>query len=119
MLNQAIEKINTEMQQNPNIRYIQVIGNFLLKHLESNPGAAEKVLAQDKTIRKSLNAMRTEAQKNQSDGVAMLTDEEGFTVVLNYFGIETEGIQLVAAPAPVPVPEKNSAEFDVRLEDLL
>lgn len=113
MLDQAISKIKTEMEHNASSAYIKVVGEFLLKHLEAHPEAAEKVLSEDKTIAKSLAEMRKVAEKQKDGNVAVLTDQEGFEVVLKYF--EIGGTAESAAPAAV----KSSVDFDVRLEDLL
>ena len=124
MLNDAIAKLKTEMEQNNTNSYIQVVGGVLLQHLEANPGSAEQILAQDKTIKKSLEEMKKEAKKHQCDGCAMLTDAEGCAVVLKYFGIKPAARVQTPAPAPAlapaaPVPENKSTGFNVRLEDLL
>lgn len=119
MLKKAIEKIKSEMDQNKNSTYIQVVGAFLLKHLKENPGAAEKVLVQDKTIAKSLDEMRKAAEKKKVGSCAVLTDQEGFEVVLKYFGIETGIKQAPAEPKEESAPIKKNATFDAKLEDLL
>lgn len=110
MLEQAKTKIRTEMEQNKDDSYIQVIGKYLLQHLDKHPEDAEKVAAEDKHISKSIEAMAAEAKKKQKNGRAMLTDEEGYAIVLKYFGIET------AAPAPA-APEASA--FNVSLEDFM
>lgn len=85
VLEQAVVKIRTEMTKDKN-PYVQVIGSFLLKHLKKHPELAASVCQDDKTILKSLDAMRDEARKKQVGGCAVLTDEEGYAVVLKYFG---------------------------------
>lgn len=116
MLNDAIKKLQTEIDANKDDKSIEVIGNFLLKHLESSPESAKKVLADGKTITKSYDEMANVARKQAKNNRAMLTDEEGFDVVLKYYGIEKPAV--ISATAD-PVPEKKSVEFDVKLEDLL
>ena len=123
---EALSKIKAEMNGNKNNPYIQVIGDFLLHHLEANPEAAEKIMAADKTIGKSLDAMRNEARKKQHKGMAILTDAEGFAIVLKYFGIEGPVYSgaAPAAPASRPTvtapPTKPAApDFDVKLDDFL
>ena len=111
MLNNAITKIQDEMTKNQNNTYIQAVGGFLLERLKTNPAAAEKIVAADKTIGKSLDEMKAEAQKKKVGNCAVLTDEEGFAVVLKYFGID--------AAFPVPKPAPAPAAFDINLEDLL
>jgi hypothetical protein len=87
MIEQATAKIESEMLGKKDNPYIQVVGGFLLKHLDSNPQGAEKVLNKEKTIAKSLDEMKKAAEKKKVGGVAVLTDEEGFKIVLEYFGI--------------------------------
>lgn len=119
MLDQAIDKIKTEKAQHANDPYVQVIGDFLLRQLEVTPGAAAQIMTEGKTIVKSVDAMVPAAQKRAKNNRAVLTGEEGLSIVLKYFGIDAgAGIQLAAAPAPVPLPEKV-AQFNIRLEDLL
>ena len=118
MLDKAISKIKTEMKKKADESYIQIVGDYLLKYLESHPAEAEKILDKDKTIAKSLDAMQNVASKKRKGNCAVLTDEEGFAVVLKYFGID--GAPSISANTmPAPVPEKNADVFDVRLEDLL
>lgn len=127
MLNEAIKKINEEMQKEKN-PYVQVIGGFLLKQLEVIPGAAEKILAKDKSIMKSLDEMRKAAEKKKVGNCAVLTDAEGFEIVLKYFGIEAAKAKVTPiAPAikediqvKNEVPKKViEVDFDVKLEDFI
>lgn len=124
MLTEAISKLKAEMDGNKNNPYIKVIGDFLLRRLEADPGAAEKIMAADKTIAKSLDAMKTEAKKKQQNGMAILTDAEGFAIVLKYFGIKGAPVeppaQVVPAPTQLDAPVTTSeSAFDVKLDDFL
>jgi hypothetical protein len=87
MIKEASSKIESEMLGKKDNPCIQVVGGFLLKHLDSNPQDAEKILKKDKDIAKSLDEMRKAAEKKKVGNVAVLTDEEGFKIVLEYFGI--------------------------------
>ena len=120
MLEQAIAKLKGEMEQNGSNPYIQVVGNFLVGHINENSGEAERILAEDKTIGKSLDAMRREAEKKKVGGCAVLTDAEGFAVVLKYYGIESAVNVPVVDEKLVKQwqPSKETA-FDVNLDDLL
>lgn len=109
----AITKLKAEMDGKGSNTYIKLIGEFLIKHLQTNPGSIDQILSADKTIAKSLLAMQTEAKKKAVGGMAMLSDEEGFAIVLNYFGL-----QGVPAASPQAV-EKKAARFDVKLDDFL
>ncbi len=116
---QAIEKLKAEMEKEKN-PYVQVVGQFLLQHLDSNPSDADKILAEDKTIMKSLGAMRKEAEKKKVGNCAVLTDQEGFQIVLAYYGIKGD-VATVPAPTTVPsAPAKpTNIDFNVSLDDLL
>lgn len=102
-INQEIEKLN-----NP---YVKVVGDFLLKQLEVNPSIAERIMANDKTIMKSLEAMRKEAEKKKVGNMAVLTGEEGFKIVADYYGFNVS----MSAPVKeekekVVKPKKSKAE---------
>lgn len=120
MLNEAIDKIKAEMEKEKN-PYVQVIGQFLLRHLENNPDDADKVADKDKTIIGSLKVMQHEAALKKVDGVAVLTDEQGFEIVLKYFGIEGKpDVQDPAIQEPIKKEQKHQADpFDVKLEDFM
>lgn len=124
MLNEAIKKIKDEMDKNNN-PYVKVVGEFLLQHLEINPGAAEKILDKEKSIIKSLDEMKKAAEKKKVGNCAVLTDKEGFEIVLKYFGIKEKVTVLPTDPSCVKVNQdpivnsKNSIDFDVNLEDFL
>ena len=131
MHDNAVKKITDEIEANKDNAYIQVIGKMLLKYLEAVPESAEKFLTVDKTIGKSFEEMKKAARKKAKDNVAMLTEQEGFEIVLKYFGIENiNGIDLGSGPDYSAVngkvtpnsnyaQEKKPARFDVNLEDLL
>lgn len=89
MLENAIKKIKDEIEKENN-PYVKVIGEYLLGVLKDNESAAEKVLEKDKTIMKSLKEMEKAAQKVKVGNVGILTDEEGYAIVLKYFDITKE-----------------------------
>lgn len=111
----AIEKLQNEMNQNKNNAYIQAIGQFLLQQIEKISNAAEGILGPDKTIKQSLEAMRSEAQKKAVNRFAMFTPEEGYSLVLKYFGIKMKKVEV---PEP-KIQEKKSSRFNVKLDDFL
>jgi hypothetical protein len=126
MLNKALEKINNEMSQSNKDPYIQTVGRFLLQHINANHEDAEKILTADKSIAKSLDIMRQEAQKKQVNRCGMFTPEEGFNIVLKYFGIDKTGTSLeqinqtaVKAQPIITKIKQQDISFDVNLEELL
>lgn len=128
MHQEAVSKLKTEIDQNKSNSYIQVVGDFLLIHLDKHPQDAEKILANDKTIAKSLDEMRNLASKKKVGNCAMFTPAEGFAIVMKYFGIES-AIDITAPAAvvdpkpvvsPNPKPKAKSAvDFDVSLDDFM
>ncbi len=117
MKDQAIAKLKAEMDGAKSNEYIRVVGQYLTGYIEANPEAAEKIMAADKTIAKSLDAMRNEAQKKKVGNVAMFTPQQGFEIVMKYFGINGAAA-VPAQPAQTPV-VTLAAAFDVSLDDLL
>ncbi|MFD1674112.1 hypothetical protein [Alicyclobacillus fodiniaquatilis] len=85
MQEQIILNFRTEMEANKSSSYIQVVGQFLISHLEKNPSEAEHFSLEGKTISKSLEAMRKIAEEKRQGNCAVLTDSEGFSIVLDYF----------------------------------
>jgi len=81
---EAKEKIKQEIEANKDNRYINYIGTYLLGYLEKHEDFAEHVL-KNKTISESIDAMRAEAKKHQDQGVALISDVEGFQIVVDYF----------------------------------
>lgn len=118
-MQKAIDKIKAEMDKEKN-PYVQVVGEFMLGQIEKYPEAAEKVLATDKTILKSLEEMRKVASKKKVGNVAMLSDAEAFEVVLKYFGITGKPLAFdVPVMAPIATPSAPATDFDVKLDDFL
>ena len=115
MYQQAVLKLQSEIEQSKNNPYVQVVGSFLLGHLESNHQDAEKIMTVDKTITKSLDEMQKAAAKKKVGNYAVLTDQEGLGIVLKYFGIDSA----VNIPVPAAVPQKSKVDFDISLDDLL
>ena len=121
MLGKAIEKLKAEIVKS-NDPCIQVIGEFLLQHIESNNSNAEKIMQEGKTIEKSFEEMRNAAVKKKVGNRAVLTDQEGFTIVLKYFGIESSITNKVSrvkesiAEVPAIKQKKPDIDFNVELD---
>lgn len=99
MVEKAMEKLTAEMAQNEMNPYVQVVGQHLIAYLEETPEHASEILSEGKTILKSLDVMRRYAETKRVGNVTVLTDAEGFAVVLQYFGCwQGEPIELPAEP---------------------
>lgn len=102
----AIQKIQAEITASNNDEYTKLVGEYLILHLGKNHQDAEKILVADKTIAKSIDAMAAAAKAKQKNGRAMLSDAEGFAIVLKYFGIDGQASAAV------------SKVDDIKLDDL-
>jgi len=85
VISKAKEKLQAEIEQSNN-ESIKVIGEYLIKELSINTELAEIIAKSDKTIAKSLDAMKHEASKQKVGNMAVLTQDEGFSIVLKYYG---------------------------------
>lgn len=128
MLEKAIEKLKSEMDENKNNSYVQVVGNFLVQHITENPDEAEKILTNDKTVLKSLGEMRKVAEKRKTGNFACIDPQEGFSIVMKYFGIKTDYVEVakIHEASKLEVQNKEVSEekpkavaFNVSLNDLL
>lgn len=88
MIERAIERIKREMKQKKDNSYIQGIGDYLLKQVEINRDAAEKICNGTKTIEKSLKEVEKVAKKKAVAGCAVLSDSEVFKIVREYYQFE-------------------------------
>lgn len=88
MIERAIGKIKKEMEEKKDNSYIQAIGDYLLKQVEINRNAAEKICNGTKTIEKSLKEVEKVAKKKAVAGCAVLSDSEVFKIVREYYQFE-------------------------------
>lgn len=98
---EAIEMISMEMFDTPN-PYVQVVGKFLSDYINKNPECGEVFIDSKKTLAQSLIVMKKEAEKVKVDNVAVLTDEQGFEIVLKFFGFIPGGEELAKLDQPKP-----------------
>lgn len=118
MINQVIEKIKAEMEENKN-PHTEIIGNYVIQQIQVNPQVAEAVINKEKSLTGSLEAMRKEASKVKQGNVAVLTDEQGFKIIRDYFGFEN--IQTnIHEQVPIKVTkEVKDDDFNVSLNDFI
>lgn len=120
-IEQAIEKIENEMAKE-NDGFTQVVGEYLLGAIGEDETIAEKILVEGKTIKGSFKAMENEAKKKKVGNSAVLTDEEGFSIVLKYYEI-TPGAkeENFSSNKVISINQykKESKELDIDLDNLL
>ena len=103
----AIKKINTEIQKEPNEEVLAKIGEYIIDQITTEE-VAEKILAEDKSLKKIYDEIKEEAYKkalkerNGRNCVGIGCDgEDTINRVLKYFG-------LTANPqAPAEEPQKG------------
>lgn len=114
-MEQALNKVRAEMEAQKSNQTVQIVGAFVMKQIECNPLAAARVLVEGKTIAGSIDKMKQKAQSRQSGGVGVLTDDEGFKIVMEYYQIDAGNASSVAPEASLP----GSSMFNVSLDDFL
>lgn len=115
MIERAIGKIKKEMEEKKDNSYIQAIGDYLLKQVEINRNAAEKICNGTKTIEKSLKEVEKVARKKAVAGCAVLSDSEVFKIVREYYQFEAVQDKFIQ----VEVDEiKEQIQEDVKEEKL-
>ena len=119
MVSDAVSKLKDEIDKNKNNSYIQAVGNYLISYLNQNPGAAEKILNPDKNIAKSLDEMRKVAEKKKDGNYAVLAPQEGFDIVMKYFGIDKKFSTPATAATVTTSTDSSASDFKVSLDDLL
>ena len=117
--NKAIAKLDAEMEKEKRNHAIAVIGEYLINLITARPEIAKKLADSKDTLAGAYEAMRTEARKKMYNNCAVLTDEEGFEIVCEYFGIDYQlpGTDKIAKQAAQP--EKTAPALDIELDDLL
>lgn len=88
MIEKAIEKIKKEMEQKKDHPYIQAIGEMLLKQVEINKEAAEKICDGTNGIEESYKAVEKLARGKAVDGCCGLTYNEVLNEVKKYYKFE-------------------------------
>lgn len=87
MIDQAIAKINAEMQKEPSDRYLEIIGHYLIDRCDE--ALAAKIKG-GKTLKGAMEAVVKNAKQVQKHGVAPQTAYEVFGEVDEYFGLPTD-----------------------------
>lgn len=111
MLQEALRKLQEEIASANGDGYVEAVGAMLINHIRKHPHHAPLVTIEGKSISKSIDAMAAEAKKRAKNNRAVLSDAEGFAVVLQYYGVP-------AAQPATPVVIAPAARLDVTLDDL-
>lgn len=112
-LNEAIEKLEAEIKSNVDNPYIQYVGKRMIEYLTSHVERSDSILTEGKTIVGSMKFMRDVAKNKQSGGVAVLTPDEGFKAVLDYYGIKENALVKESVST-----SQKKRKVDIKLDDL-
>ena len=99
MIQQAIVKINAEMQKAPNDKQLEAIGHHVIDAITTEANA-QAVLDEKKTLNGARTEVRSAAQKQAVNGMAMIASDEVYAMVDKYFGL-TAATPVAAAPGKV------------------
>ena len=94
MLNKAIEKITKEMESAKNNPYVQLVGQYLIDNIKES--SSENIIKDGKTIIGSLKHMENVARKVKVGSVAVLTPEQGYAAVMEYYEIKEATVKEVS-----------------------
>jgi len=89
MTEDAIKKINTEMQKAPDDPYREIIGHYIIDRCV-DPACAEQVLKEGKTLEGAMKAVTEAARNAAKNGVAVRTPAQVFGEVDRYFGLAAD-----------------------------
>lgn len=108
MLQEIINNFENECEKNPNDMMKRIICNRMVEKLQTASDEILKNIIDSKlTISGSIERMKKEASKNKTGGYAVLTDEQGYKIIDEYFGLNT------SSDTKVKEAQKTVSLFDV------
>lgn len=86
-MEEAIKKINDEMQKDPKNYLMEILGHYLIDRATAEPMVAEAIMESKCTLKGAVAEVTKAAQKKKNGNMAMLTHMDVFGAVDNYFGL--------------------------------
>ena len=86
-IEEAIKKINEEVQKNHKNTYLVMVGEHIIDCITTEI-AAEQVLAEKKTLSGCLQDITAKAQKRKQGNVAVIDDATVYGWAREYFGLD-------------------------------
>ena len=119
-IEEAIKKINIEVQKRPLRHQRTLIGEYIIDCITTEE-AAEKVLNPEKTLAGAMSEIRTKAYYRKEGGMAMIEDSVVYGWAREYFGLTTNPAKKqpeatkpqTAAEAPAPAAKKKEKEVNL------
>lgn len=112
-MEEAIQKINDEMQKNPNDPYTEIIGHYLIDRAGSEPDAAGKILREGKSLPDAMAQVMLLAKKKQNRNTAVLTPDQVFGEIDSYFGFEPDPAAWYRSLGIKEAPRQQEPSFTV------
>lgn len=116
-MEEAIKRINEEMQKTPDNLYIEIIGHYVIDNIKDDETAES---TKDKTLAKAMENIKSYAKKKVQDGCAVVKDKEIFDVIDKYFGFHsTDKIRAECVSSVDGVKKVSQDLLDINFDDLL
>lgn len=122
---EAIGKINAEMQEDPQNKCLEIMGQYLIDRAGQDQEAAGKIAEKGRTLKKALEKVMEAARKQAKDGVAVFGSDEVFGIIDNYFELPSGEKAAAAGQRPGRLQVLNGGKpsgrtvVDVDLDDFL
>ena len=85
-IEEAIKKINTEVQKDPKNRHMELVGEHIIDQITTE-AAAEAVLQEKKSLAGAMQKIQTEAGRQKHGNCAVIEDSEEYGWAREYFGL--------------------------------
>lgn len=113
MRTEAMEKNNGEMQEHPDDRVLEAVGQYLIDHMTEED--AGRLTKRGKSLSGAVKAMEDAARRTAKNGVGVLTDAEAWRIVRRYYGLPEDAGERENAPKREKGIEREAAlelDFD-------
>lgn len=107
-IEEAIKKINIEVQKKPNDEYIALIGEHIIDQIATEE-AADAVLQEEKTLDKAMEEIFKKAKAKASGSRVAIRDDVVYGWAREYFGLE----KAAEAANPQTAAEKESGHLSL------
>lgn len=118
-MDEAVKKINGEMQKNPEDLYTEIVGHYIIDRC-SDQSVADKVAKPDKSLSGAMGMIMCAARGKTKSNVAVLTPAEVFGAVDRYLGIPEDKAAQAAAMMSAggsvqaaPAPDRGRVDLDL------
>lgn len=111
-MDEAMDKLRDEMAKESSRPEIRILGEYLTERLMKEPGIAEKIMANGKSLDGAFAHMKAQAQKKAQKGAYVMASEEALKMLCEYYGITAEAKE-AEKPQAAPTPKKPAGSLDL------